>query len=76
VHFYAGQNSPPPLPDHRFGYYPLKDADKRLAQRYGGDWETLKSALNQGALANVAAVLGIVEDLNPYNPRSRGYGSV
>ena len=60
VHFFAGQNTPPPEPDHRFGFYPIKDTDERLGQRYGGYWEALKSALN-------LSVLRIAEDLAPYN---------
>ncbi|MBW4027844.1 MAG: hypothetical protein HIU93_10615 [Acidobacteria bacterium] len=68
VHFFAGQSTPPPEPDHQHGFYPLKDADRRLTLEYGSNWETLKSALSHvGQLKDLATALDIVEDLDPYN---------
>lgn len=62
VRFYEGQNTPPPAPDHRFGFYPLKDADQQLEKRYGGVWTALKNILCVRPDAIVA-----LEDLLPWN---------
>ncbi len=38
VDFERARNTPPAVPEHRFGFYPFKDADRRLTDRYGNLW--------------------------------------
>ena len=63
----AAQNTPPPIPDHHLGFYPLKDTDRWLSERYGSYWGSIKSAINFTPLVFTSVSLGLVEDLNPYN---------
>lgn len=65
--FYKAQDTPPPEPEHRYGFYPLKDAEKWLSNRNGSYWDTLKSALAHSPLHGVSDVLGLIEDIAPYN---------
>lgn len=67
VHFYEGQNTPPPAPDHRYGWYPLKDADKSLTRHYPEAWKAIKSMFDIGPLHDIATVAGMVEEILPYN---------
>ncbi|MDT5354917.1 MAG: hypothetical protein QOJ56_3449 [Mycobacterium sp.] len=60
--FEAAQSTPPPQPDHRYGYYPVKHAEAWISQKLGGVWDAVKAVFPPLTTGLVAA-----EDLMPYN---------
>ena len=62
-------DEPPPEPDHRFGWYPIKEAQERREATATAEIKEghYLSALVDHELANLLKTASVIEDLMPYN---------
>lgn len=65
----APEQLPPPEPDHRFGFYPVKEASEKLGQQAANDFKEGKylQGLAKSYLQSKLSDAVMVEDLMPYN---------